>query len=316
MMAGDAIVVEDLCRDFGRFRAVDRVSFRVGRGEIFGFLGPNGAGKSTTIRMLCGLLLPTGGRGSVAGLDIVRQNRQIKQVIGYMSQKFSLYDDLTVQENLDFFGGVYGLKPEVVRERSDELLAMVGLTERRRDPTATLVGGLRQRLALAAAILHQPRIIFLDEPTSGVDPISRRNFWDIIGELAAQGVTVLVTTHYLDEAEYCDRLVLIYQGRVVAAGAPHELRRSLPGRIWSLKPEPLGAALEIARQAPGVAEANVFGDSLHVTAAPGQDIAPPLGAALRAAGVAFGEIRPIAASLEDAFIGYIEAERAREKPGS
>ncbi|MFH1057550.1 MAG: ABC transporter ATP-binding protein [Pseudomonadota bacterium] len=313
MTSGEAIVVEDLCRDFGKFRAVDRVSFRVAKGEIFGFLGPNGAGKSTTIRMLCGLLLPTGGRGSVAGLDIVRENRRIKQVIGYMSQKFSLYDDLTVQENLDFFGGVYGLSPQRVRARSGELLATVGLSERRRDLTATLVGGLRQRLALAAAILHQPQVIFLDEPTSGVDPTSRRNFWDIIGELAGQGVTILVTTHYLDEAEYCDRLVLIYQGRVVAAGAPQELKRALPGQVWSLRPEPLGAALEAARTVPGVVEANIFGDSLHVTVAAHYEIAEPLAQALRAEGIAFGDIQPIQASLEDAFIRYIQAERGHKQ---
>ncbi len=309
----EAIVVEGLTRDFGKFRAVDQVSFRVHRGEIFGFLGPNGAGKSTTIRMLCGLLLPSGGRGSVAGLDVVAENKRIKQVIGYMSQRFSLYDDLTVQENLSFFGGVYGLSPGQVSRRSDEVLELVSLSDRRRDLTGTLSGGLRQRLALASAILHQPEILFLDEPTSGVDPNSRRNFWDIIGDMAAQGVTILVTTHYLDEAEYCDRLVLIYQGRVVAQGSPHELKHSLPSQVWGLTPEPLAEALEIARRVPGVTEANIFGDSLHVNAAPHYDVAGPLAQALAAAGVKAGDIAPIEASLEDAFISYIQAAKGPGK---
>ncbi len=313
MPDADAIVVEGLTRDFGKFRAVDQVSFRVRRGEIFGFLGPNGAGKSTTIRMLCGLLLPSGGRGSVAGLDVVAENKRIKQVIGYMSQRFSLYDDLTVQENLSFFGGVYGLSPSRVAQRSEEVLHLVGLSDRRHDLTGTLAGGLRQRLALASAILHQPEILFLDEPTSGVDPNSRRNFWDIIGDMAAQGVTILVTTHYLDEAEYCDRLVLIYQGRVVAQGSPQELKSSLPGQVWGLTPEPLALALEIARQVPGVTEANIFGDSLHVNTAPDYDLVEPLAQALAAGGVKAGVIAPIAASLEDAFISYIQAAKRQDK---
>ncbi|MCA1990396.1 MAG: ABC transporter ATP-binding protein [Desulfarculus sp.] len=313
MPDADAIVVEGLTRDFGKFRAVDQVSFRVRRGEIFGFLGPNGAGKSTTIRMLCGLLLPSGGRGSVAGLDVVAENKRIKQVIGYMSQRFSLYDDLTVQENLSFFGGVYGLSPSRVAQRSEEVLHLVGLSDRRHDLTGTLAGGLRQRLALASAILHQPEILFLDEPTSGVDPNSRRNFWDIIGDMAAQGVTILVTTHYLDEAEYCDRLVLIYQGRVVAQGSPQELKSSLPGQVWGLTPEPLAPALEIARQVPGVTEANIFGDSLHVNTAPDYDLVKPLAQALAAGGVKAGVIAPIAASLEDAFISYIQAAKGQDK---
>jgi ABC-2 type transport system ATP-binding protein len=221
-----AITVSNLTKVFGTFTAVDGISFQVSKGEIFGFLGPNGAGKSTTIRMLNGLLLPTSGEGSVAGLDIVRQSEQIKQNIGYMSQRFSLYEDLTAEENLTFFGGVYGLPAARLKERSREVLQMVGLLERRTELTRNLALGLRQRLALASAILHEPPILFLDEPTSGVDPISRRNFWDMIYAMAERGVTILVTTHYMDEAEFCDRLVLIYQGRLIAQGTPRERARA------------------------------------------------------------------------------------------
>jgi ABC-2 type transport system ATP-binding protein len=307
-----AIEVSELTRDFGAFRAVDRVSFEVMKGQIFGFLGPNGAGKSTTIRMLCGLLLPSSGRATVGGYDVIGEQDRIKAHIGYMSQRFSLYDDLTVDENLRFFGGVYGLSKRELAVRAPEALALVGLAERGGEPTRNLAGGLRQRLALASAILHRPSILFLDEPTSGVDPISRRNFWDLIGDMAAQGVTVLVTTHYLDEAEFCDRLVLIYHGRLVAQGTPRELKQALPGRILSLKPDRLAEALEAARGLALVAEANVFGDTLHVSVPDEEEQGPePAEAALArvmaAAGVrvlALGEIRP---SLEDAFISYIQA---------
>ena len=240
---GPAIEVKDLTRDFGKFRAVDHVSFTVARGEIFGFLGPNGAGKSTTIRMLNGLLLPTSGEGWVDGLHIVRDQDLIKARIGYMSQRFSLYEDLTAEENLSFFGGVYGLPPDRLKERLEVILKMVDLTDRRRDLTRDLALGFRQRLALASAVLHEPSILFLDEPTSGVDPISRRNFWDLIYAMADQGVTVLVTTHYMDEAEFCDRLVLIYQGRVIAAGPPRNLKASLPETILAVYPDRLGEAL-------------------------------------------------------------------------
>ncbi len=304
-----AIEVIELTRDFGDFRAVDRVSFEVYRGQIFGFLGPNGAGKSTTIRMLNGLLLPSGGRGRVAGLDIVRDRAHIKEIIGYMSQRFSLYNDLTVQENLDFFGGVYGLSRARVRRRSEEVLSLVGLLDRRHHPTSTLAGGLRQRLALASAILHEPSILFLDEPTSGVDPNSRRNFWDLIDDMARRGVTVLVTTHYLDEAEYCDHLVLIYQGRLVAQGSPLELKQGLPGRIVSLNPQDLGRALEAARELPQVREANIFGDSLHLTVAEDAEVEGPLTSHFASLGIGFSRLREVEPSLEDAFISYIEEAR-------
>jgi ABC-2 type transport system ATP-binding protein len=219
-----AVVVENLEKRFGRFVAVDHVSFKVKKGEIFGFLGPNGAGKSTTIRMLCGILSPSGGRGTVAGFDIYTQPEQIKANIGYMSQKFSLYQDLTVEENIDFFSGIYCIPPEKKQQRKEWVIEMSGLAEHRHRPTAVLSGGWKQRLALGCAILHEPPILFLDEPTSGVDPISRRQFWDLIYELSGQGVTIFVTTHYMDEAEYCDRLGLIYRGELIALGSPHELK--------------------------------------------------------------------------------------------
>ncbi len=219
-----AVQVEHLTRRFGSFTAVDDISFTVQRGEIFGFLGPNGAGKSTTIRMLCGLLGPTSGSGRVGGCDIRLEAEQIKQNIGYMSQKFSLYEDLTVTENIDFYGGIYGLIGHRLAERRDWALAMAGLIEHTTSITATLSGGWKQRLALACAILHEPPIIFLDEPTSGVDPLSRRRFWDLIYTMAEQGITVFVTTHYMEEAEYCDRIALIYGGKMIASGSPRQLK--------------------------------------------------------------------------------------------
>jgi len=224
-----AVVVENLEKRFGGFVAVDRITFQVSRGEIFGFLGPNGAGKSTTIRMLCGILKPTAGRGTVAGFDIRTQPEQIKANIGYMSQKFSLYQDLTVEENIDFYSGIYRIPPEKKRQRKEWVIEMSGLAEHRRSLTSILSGGWRQRLALGCAILHEPPIIFLDEPTSGVDPISRRQFWDLIYDLSGKGVTIFVTTHYMDEAEYCNRLGLIYRGELIALGTPHALKAEMAG---------------------------------------------------------------------------------------
>ncbi len=300
-----AIVVQNLTKDFGPFRAVDGVSFAVSRGEIFGFLGPNGAGKSTTIRMLLGLLKPSAGSGQVAGFDIIREQHRIKEQVGYLSQRFSLYEDLTASENLEFFGGVYGLPEARLKERVREVLDLVGLWERRQDVTRTLALGLRQRLALASAVLHEPALLFLDEPTSGVDPISRRNFWDLIYALAAQGVTVLVTTHHLDEAEFCDRLVLISQGRVIAQGTPRELKAAVSHRIlaaYPVHPEQLGEALEAARRLPEVAEVSVFGAGLHVVFPPEVPAEALLSQALAARQVALKVLKPVPPTLEDAFI--------------
>ncbi|MBF0303473.1 MAG: ABC transporter ATP-binding protein [Desulfamplus sp.] len=225
--ANNAVTVKNLTRRFGDFTAVNSISFEVQKGEIFGFLGPNGAGKSTTIRMLCGLLEPSDGEGIVSGFDVKTQAEEIKQNIGYMSQKFSLYEDLTVEENINFYGGIYGLKGGILELRKDWAVEMAGLKDHRKSLTQILSGGWKQRLALACAILHEPPIIFLDEPTSGVDPISRRGFWDLIYEMAESGITIFVTTHYMDEAEYCDRLALIYGGNMIAIGTPIELKTKL-----------------------------------------------------------------------------------------
>jgi ABC-2 type transport system ATP-binding protein len=311
MTTEPAIVVKNLSRHFGDFKAVDDISFEVHRGEIFGFLGPNGAGKSTTIRMLNGLLLPTSGQGQVGGFDIVRENEQIKSHIGYMSQRFSLYDDLTAAENLDFFGGVYGLSASRLKERITEVLTLVGLEERRGELTRNLALGLKQRLALASAIIHQPPILFLDEATSGVDPISRRNFWDLIYSMAEEGVTILVTTHYMDEAEFCDRLVLIYQGRIIAQGTPSELKGKVKEAILAVFPDDLDGALQLIKKLPQVAEAAVFGDGLHIATTRPQEVEPAIQEILSAHHIALGRIERVPPSLEDAFISLVQqAEEA------
>jgi ABC-2 type transport system ATP-binding protein len=308
MMPSDpAIVVQNLSRHFGDFKAVDNISFEVKRGEIFGFLGPNGAGKSTTIRMLNGLLLPTSGAGRVGGFDIIRENSQIKNHIGYMSQRFSLYEDLTAEENLDFFGGVYGLPRDRLRQRTTEVLSLVGLEDRRHHLTGTLPLGLKQRLALASAIIHEPSILFLDEATSGVDPISRRNFWDLIYAMAQQGVTILVTTHYMEEAEFCDRLVLIYQGRIVARGTPRELKQEVKETILAVHPDNLDGALDLIKQLPGVAEAAVFGDGLHVAVVEPEAGEGRIMETLKSHNIALlRRIERVRPSLEDAFIAVVQ----------
>jgi ABC-2 type transport system ATP-binding protein len=306
METAPAIVVKDLSRHFGDFKAVDRISFQVNRGEIFGFLGPNGAGKSTTIRMLNGLLLPTSGEGQVGGFDIVRETEQIKSHIGYMSQRFSLYDDLTAAENLRFFGGVYGLSASQLKERITEVLNLVALADRRLELTRNLPLGLKQRLALASAIIHQPSILFLDEATSGVDPISRRNFWDLIYGMAQEGRTILVTTHYMEEAEFCDRLVLIYHGRIIAQGTPGELKSAVQESILAVAPDNLDGALELLKKLPQVAEVAVFGDGLHVATLQPEELEAAIKETLTANRIAFGGIERVPPSLEDAFISLVQ----------
>src|SRR6516165_12061335 len=265
---GPAVKLDSLVKRFGDFVAVDKVSLEVAPGEIFGFLGPNGAGKSTTIRILCGLLAPTSGRATVHGFDVATQSEEIRQNIGYMSQKFSLYDDLTVEENIEFFGGVYGVSDAELPSRRDYVLQMAGLEEKRKTMTRLLSGGWKQRLALGCAILHQPPILFLDEPTSGVDPIARRDFWDLIYQLSAAGHTVFVSTHYMDEAEYCHRLALMYRGKVIALGSPHQLKASLEGHhIFDLESSDTLGAMTALEGRPGVIEVAVFGGGLHVTLA-------------------------------------------------
>ncbi len=311
-----AVKVEELVRRFGAFVAVDRISFEVPQGEIFGFLGPNGAGKSTTIRMLTGLLAPTEGRGWVGGRDIRTEGERIKEIIGYMSQKFSLYEDLTVEQNLDFYGGIYRIPAAKKASRKAWALEMAGLTGRETALTRELAGGWRQRLALGAAVLHEPSILFLDEPTSGVDPISRRKFWELIRTLARQGVTVFVTTHYMDEAEYCDRLALIYRGRLIALGTPDQLKREhMPEDVLEVDAERPMEALEVLGKLPAVREAALFGALLHVVTADADTAIPAIRTALDRAGIPAVRIEKILPSLEDVFVSLIEAEDRREESG-
>ncbi len=304
-----AVVLKDLVKRFGDFVAVDRVSLEIPKGEIFGFLGPNGAGKSTTIRILCGLLAPTSGSATVAGFDVASQAEDIRRNIGYMSQKFSLYDDLTVEENIEFFGGVYGVKPDVLKTRRDYVLKMAGLEDRRSSMTRLLSGGWKQRLALGCAILHDPPILFLDEPTSGVDPMARRNFWDLIYQLSADGHTIFVTTHYMDEAEYCHRIALMYGGRVIALGSPAELKQLLgEGRLLYLESSDLMGSMTALTGQPGILDVAVFGGGLHVKVedtAKGEDA---IHAALGPAGIKIAHLEPITATMEDVFVSLIERE--------
>jgi len=303
-----AVKVENLTRRFGTFTAVDNVGFQVKKGEIFGFLGPNGAGKSTTIRMLCGLLNPSSGSGAVAGYDILRETEQIKLNIGYMSQKFSLYEDLTVAENISFYGGIYGLRGRRLEKRATWALKMAGLQEHRTSSTAILSGGWKQRLALACAILHEPPVIFLDEPTSGVDPLSRRRFWDLIYSMAAQGITVFVTTHYMEEAEYCDRIALIYGGKTIASGSPMELKtRFMHDQIINLRcPDPQALIIPL-KALPEVRDAALFGSGLHIVAADAEAATAAISRLLAVrddlSGVTMETILP---SMEDVFISLIE----------
>ena len=306
-MSAPAVVVEDLVKRFGDFYAVDHISFQAHKGEIFGFLGPNGAGKSTTIRMLCGLLHPTSGVASVAGIDVARQPERVRQNIGYMSQKFSLYNDLTVEENIRFFGGMYQVPDALLAERMSWAVRMAGLEGRERTLTSTLAVGWRQRLALGCSVLHRPSVLFLDEPTSGVDPISRRLFWELIHEMAAGGVTVFVTTHYMDEAEYCNRLVLIYRGKIVASGSPAELKRTaMRGELLLIECSPLGAALEALEQSGSAVDAAVFGNALHVAVPSASAAIAELRALLAARAIHVMRIEPIPASLEDVFVSLTQ----------
>ena len=309
-----SVVMRDLVKKFGAFTAVDLISLEVRQGEIFGFLGPNGAGKSTTIRILCGLLHPTSGRVLVAGHDVASAAEAVRQNIGYMSQKFSLYDDLTVIENLRLFAGLYNVRRELAHERIAWALAMAGLSGKETTITGTLPGGWKQRLALGSAVLHRPPIVFLDEPTSGVDPVSRRQFWELIHEMAAEGVTVFVTTHYLEEAEYCHRLALINRGRIVALGTPAELKRNyMSGELLLLEAQPLGRALQVLASAPGVREAAVFGSSLHAVVADAAAAVRELPRYLHSSGVTVGEVRPISPTLEDVFVSLTAVKASETK---
>jgi len=308
---GKAVIVKDLEKRFGSFIAVNRVSFEVQKGEIFGFLGPNGAGKSTTIRMLTGILAPTGGTGTVAGFDVRTEAEKIKAHIGYMSQKFSLYEDLTVEENIDFYSGIYRIPQAKKKERKEWVIEMAGLQERRHSRTGILSGGWKQRLAFGCAILHEPPIIFLDEPTAGVDPVSRRQFWDLIYELSGKGVTTFVSTHYMDEAEYCNRIGLIYRGELIAIGSPDTLKTEfMQEEVLEVLCERPQDAMDGIEKLPGVKEVALFGKGLHVVAedagSAASDIRDLLGAA--------ASVEKIAPSLEDVFVSLIEARDRADQP--
>lgn len=301
-----AVSVSGLSRTFGDFRAVDGIDLTVARGEVFGFLGPNGAGKSTTIRMLCGLLLPSAGSGTVGGFDIMRQSEEIKKNIGYMSQRFSLYDDLTIEENIDFFSGIYGVADEKKTERKEWVLEMAGIADKRKAITRTMASGFKQRLALGCAVIHEPPVIFLDEPTSGVDPISRRRFWNLIYEMSSRGTTVFVTTHYLDEAEYCDRLALIYRGKIIAEGRPDVMKKEhMVREVLEVDVTAVVEALDVLG-GKGF-DVALFGNVIHATVDSAATAMPVIRSALESSGIAVSDITVVRPSLEDVFVSLIEA---------
>jgi ABC-2 type transport system ATP-binding protein len=304
-MPGSVISARELTRRFGEIVAVNNVSFDVEAGEVFAFLGPNGSGKSTTIRMLCGILAPTSGHGSVLGFDVARQGEQIKQHIGYMSQRFALYEDLTVHENLDFYAGVYRVPRAVRARRLDALIAMAGLDGREDQLAGHLSGGWKQRLALGCAIVHEPPLLFLDEPTAGVDPVSRRKFWTMIYGLARSGVTVFVSTHYLDEAEHASRVAIMHDGVLRALAPPAELRRSLHGQLVSVTCDEPMQVLDLLSAGPGVHEVALYGTALHVLLDQ-RTSAESLREWLSGQGVNAASVDRIEPSLEDVFVSLLK----------
>jgi len=305
--SGIAVSVKDLTRTFGAFTAVNKISFDVKQGEIFGFLGPNGAGKSTTIRMLCGILTPTSGAGLVGGFDINTQQEEIKQHIGYMSQKFSLYDDLTVEENIEFYSGIYKIPKAEKSERMEEIIKLADIEDFRTSLTKTLSGGWKQRLALGCAILHKPRIIFLDEPTSGVDPITRANFWSIIKEMAGKGITVFVTTHYMDEAENCDRMTLIYKGSIIAMGTPEEMKtKFMKNDILNIEVPGAEALIDEISKVPGVKDTALFSASIHAVVEDAKTATSGIETLFKKEGIGKYSVKKVKPSLEDVFVSLIE----------
>jgi ABC-2 type transport system ATP-binding protein len=306
-----AVVAENLTKKIGGFTAVDNISFSVPVGEIFGFLGSNGAGKTTTIRMLCGIIEPTGGSANVLGLDIVRDRNAIKEQIGYMSQKFSLYNDLTVRENLEFFAGMYNSKGNR-RERINEALETTGLVKRARAITGSLPFGIKQRLAFASAMLHRPRIVFLDEPTAGVDPRGRREFWDLIHRVASEGVTVFVTTHYMDEAEYCHRVTLMHKGQLRAVGSPAELKRStMKGAMLEISCDNPAGAIGLLKAA-GIGETALFANKIHINVREESAGREHIARLLAERKIAVDGIEHVAPTLEDVFISVLSEEGERQ----
>jgi ABC-type multidrug transport system ATPase subunit len=306
-MSGETMIECDrLTKRFGHFTAVDHVSFKVGKGSIFGFLGPNGSGKSTVIRLLCGLLQPSDGQARIAGLDVVRELDQIKNMIGYMSQKFSLYDELTTHENLNFYGRLYGLRGAALKQRYDQLVGLTHLEPYLQRRAALLSGGWRQRLAMACSLMHHPTVLFLDEPTAGIDPVARRELWDLLFEFSSQGMTLFVTTHYMDEAERCSHVGYIYMSKLVVCGEPDDLKQ-LPvvnpadARRIDVTCDHVTVGLQAVRRLPGVRSATVFGQSMHLLV--DKDISEEfIRAELARAGIPHADIRPMAPSLEDVFV--------------
>ena len=307
MTVENAVQTNDLTKVFGDFTAVDNVNFSIPKGEIFGLLGPNGAGKTTTIRMLCGILIPTSGVGEVLGYDVASQPEEVKIRIGYMSQKFALYNDLTVRENLDFYARIYSVPNSTRSNRIGELIDMAGLKGHERKITSNLSGAWRQRLALACAIVHQPPMLFLDEPTAGVDPISRRDFWSMIYELASQGVSVLTTTHYMDEADYCNMIGMMYQARLIALNDPDALKANIKGILLEIDCEDYSQALEVSEKIPGVLDSAIHGILLHITV---EDYPARrrLEEALQQNRVNVSSIEEVLPSLEDVFVSMVESE--------
>lgn len=312
-----AVEIDDLVKTFGDFTAVDHVSIRIRVGEVFGFLGPNGAGKSTVIRILCGLLRPTSGRATVGGFDVNTHPEEIRRHIGYMSQKFSLYDDLTVSQNIDFFSGIYGVPKARRRERKQYVLRMADLEERSDTTTSLLPGGWKQRLALGCAILHEPPILFLDEPTSGVDPIARRSFWDLIYDLSETGQTIFVTTHYMDEAEYCHRLALINGGRIIAAGTPAALKDELSSRtLLQLDSSDPLESMRALENDPEIDDVAVFGGGLHIAVQHPERGTMRIRELLAAQNIDIRRLERIPPTMEDVFVALIEQQTREQQVGS
>lgn len=308
----EIIRTEELTKQFDGFTAVDRVTFSVRKGEIFGFLGPNGAGKTTTIRMLLALLAPTSGEARVLGFDVTQEDMEIHRRVGYMSQRFSLYNDLTISQNLDFFGGTYGVRGRRLKERKNYALEMAGLTERRGELAENLAGGWRQRLALSCSILHEPQLLFLDEPTAGMDPISRREFWDLLYAFSDEGRTIFVTTHYMDEAEHCHRLAFIQAGRLTAMGSPREIKETeMEGRVLEIACSASARAIDVLRGSALFDDVSLYGALVHVVSQDVDAHRPKIEEMLEAADVEIRSINVIAPSLEDVFVASVRKRVSR-----
>lgn len=301
----NAVKTKELTRKFGDFTAVDQVDFYIPKGEIFGLLGPNGAGKTTTIRMLCGIIAPSAGNATVLGYDIRKESKEIKKNIGYMSQRYSLYDDMTAYENIDFYASIYGVNHGDKKKRIEDLIDQSGLRGYEKELSRNLSGAWRQRLALACAIAHKPPMLFLDEATAGVDPVSRREFWDLIYEMAGEGISVLATTHYMDEAEYCNRIGMMYKGKIVANSSPDALKDELPGTLLQLSTDDPLRGEKIAESVPGVIDAALHGVRLHISMQ-NENVIPALKAAFEQAQVTIDDMEIIQPSLEDVFINMVE----------